>query len=219
MELKEQLALMLSALKKDILHKFVLFKSKNDFDSEAFIQETLLFYNHLEIFNQKFILSDSIPVSEAFVRKCEEKKQELDTEEPGTFQDKINNLILFLKGFLLLNEAGTRSAVIPHPLNQQIVDEILRPQPDIIDAKKMEIVNSGADFDEEAFKKHNDELFFSRSLFREQLLTNVLKAERKDKKECKDANEDIENASADTFFDTLDAARTLYDSKIVPVTS
>jgi hypothetical protein len=219
MELKEQLAQMMATLKNDLLQKYVLFKGRNGFDSEAFIQETLDFYKQLEIFNQKFIVSDAIPVSESFVRKCEEKIQELSVDDPGDFMENVHKLILFLNGFLLMPATGTRSAVIPLPLNQEIVDTVLRVQPDIIDTKKMEIINSGADFDEEAFTKHNDELFFSRSLFREQLLENVIEAKRKDKKECEDANEDIENATADAFFDTLEAARTLYDSKIVPVTA
>jgi hypothetical protein len=220
MELKEQLAQMMATLKNNFLQKYALFKSQNNFDSEAFIQETLQFYKQLETFNQKFIVSDAIPVSESFVRKCEEKIQGLSVDNPSDFMESVHQLILFLNGFLLTPTTdGTRSLVIPLPLNQEIVDTILRPQPDIIDAKKMEIINSGTDFDEEAFKKHNEELFFSRSLFREQLLENVIEAKRKDKKECQDANEDIENATASTFFDNLDAARALYDSKIVPVTA
>jgi hypothetical protein len=61
MELKEQLAQMMATLKNNFLQKYALFKSQNNFDSEAFIQETLQFYKQLETFNQKFIVSDAIP--------------------------------------------------------------------------------------------------------------------------------------------------------------
>lgn len=222
MELKEKLADLMAALKGDFLHKYMLFSSGSQFDAEAFLQQTLQFFGQLEVFNQKFIVSDAIPVSESFVNKFEEKIQELSTEDPGTFVGQIDQLNLFLNGFLLIpatRGGATVASIIPHPLNQEIVDTLLRPQPDIIDSKKMEIIDSGSAFDEETFKKHNQKLFFSRSLYREQLLKNVIKADRLDKRDCKKANQGIEDATADNFFDQLDAARVTFDDKIVPVIS
>lgn len=220
MPVKEQLNEMLAAVRSDCYQKYLLFAGHDGFQEDQFVQHTLRLFGTLNDFRKRFLILNNIPIGESLVEKCKEKIQELETEELADYFEKLNRLAQFLDNFLIrrpdlerLNEANPE----PTPINRRIIDEGLQPQAGIIDAKKMEIVNSGEPFDEEAFQKSNGLLIFSRNLYWRQLLKNIVEGTLDDLFDIRDSNDDIRNAQADNFIIRIDAARLLIDSKIKPV--
>ncbi len=219
MPIREELSELLSKVKTDCSEKYTQFAKKDGFNEDQFIEFTVKLFRAINDFRRRFLILDNIPIGDSLLQNCKEKIEALATDNAETFKDNGESLAKFLDNFLLpahstLEMIGSLNETTP--INRRVIDEQLSPQSGIIDQKKIDIVEDGGPFDEAEFQKINGELTFSRKVYWQQLLKNIVQADLDDYFDIRDSNTDIKNASADNFLQRLKDAQSMIDSKIKP---